>query len=414
MEKDITVQVLYLDMNSYFASVAQQVEPKLRGRPVGIVTSLHKNAACIAASYDAKRAGIRVGTRMEEARALCPGITFRAARHDIYVDVHVQIKAAIQRVLPINGVHSVDEVSCLLTGAEQHLPNALKLAEAARQSIYQHAGVALHCSIGLGSNRLLAKIAGELHKPSGTDWLTPAVLPYKLTHLKLTDLPGISRRMNERLQAAGIMDISALYALPPRHARAIWRSVEGERFLRALRGEDIPDPVTKSHSFGHSQVLNGTSRLPDNARLILRRLTVKAATRLRRGGFFATYLHISLKNQHYKRCNLGVKIPATQDSFTLLAYMEQLWQQMGAQKLFAVGVMLGGLVARQNHIADLFEDRAAGTLTPRERLCASLDALNQRYGRDTVVFGAPPKGMTPYSGAKIAFGRVPLKIEFKE
>lgn len=414
MPKDIFVQMLYLDMNSYFASVAQQVEPDLRDRPVAIVTTLNPKAACIAASYDAKAMGIGVGTRMFEAKKMCPGIVFRAARHDIYVDVHAQIKSAIERVIPIEGVHSVDEVSCRLTGEAQRLPNALKLAEAARQSIYQHAGVALHCSIGLGSSRLLAKIAGELHKPSGTDWLTPAVMPDKLAHLQLTDLPGISRRMNARLEAAGVHDIPTLYALPPKHARAIWRSVEGERFLRAFKGEDIPDPTTKAHSFGHSQVLNGASRAPDRARLITRRLLVKAATRLRRAGFFTTYLHISVKNQHFNRLGSGAKISATQDSFTLLTHMEQHWQQLAAQKVFSVGVMLGGLVSSENHTADLFETRAAGTLTEREKLCQTLDGLNQRFGRDTVFFGEPPSGMTAFSGAKIAFGRVPLKIEFKE
>lgn len=414
MPKDIIVQMLYLDMNSYFASVAQQVEPGLRNRPVAIVTTLNPKAACIAASYDAKAKGIRVGTRMFEARAMCPGIVFRAARHDIYVDVHAQIKAAIERVLPIEAVHSVDEVSCRLTGDMQRLPNALRLAEAARQSIYTHAGEILHCSIGLGSNRLLAKIAGELHKPSGTDWLTPAVLPQKLAHLQLTDLPGISRGMNARLQAAGVMDIPALYALAPRHARAIWRSVAGERFIRALQGEDIPDPQSKPHSFGHSQVLSGASRAPDRARLIIRRLLVKAATRLRRGGYFTTYLHISVKNQHFNRLGSGAKIPATQDSFALLAYLEQHWQRLAPQKVFSVSVMLGGLVANENYIPDLFEARKVGTLTEREQLCLTLDALNQRYGRDTIIFGEPPKGMTAFSGAKIAFGRVPLKMEFKE
>ncbi len=414
MSEGILVQVLYLDMNSYFASVAQQLEPALRARPVGIVTSLHERAACIAASYEAKAKGVRVGTRMQEARQLCPGIVFRPAQHDVYVDMHNKIKAAVARVLPISGVHSVDEVSCLLTGGEQQLPRALQLAEAARQSIYQHAGEALHCSIGLGPNRLLAKIAGELHKPSGTDWLVPAVLPDKLLHLNLTDLPGISKRMNARLNAAGVQDIAALYALAPRHTRAIWRSVAGERFLRALRGENIPDPATKPHSLGHSQVLSGQSRNPQQARLILRRLLVKAATRLRRGGFFATGLYISVTNEGYKRLHYGGKITATQDSFTLLAHMEHFWRVLAPQKLFSVGVVLGGLVPRENHIADLFEDRASGAMTQREQLCATLDALNQRYGRNTVSFGEQPRNMTPYSGAKIAFGRVPLKTEFRE
>jgi len=337
---------LYLDMNSYFASVEQQDEPALRGRPVGIVTVDRPGAACIAASYEAKCKGIGVGTRTEEAKALCPGIVFRPARHDRYVDVHHAIREAVERVHPVHGTHSVDEFSCRLGGRDRPLSAATALAEAIRDSVTNRVGVAMRCSIGLGPSRLLAKTAGEMHKPAGFDWLSPEVLPEKLAAFSLRDLPGIGKNMERRLIEAGIRDIRGLWAMQPKHARRVWNGVDGERFLRALHGEDIPDPATGTHSLGHSQILSGPNRNAEGARLVTRRLLIKAATRVRRGGGF--------------------------------------------------------------------EARASGEVSPREALCAKIDALNQRYGQDTVIFGERPVEIAPYTGAKIAFGRIPTVEEFRD
>lgn len=413
--ENLHVDLLYLDMNSYFASVEQQVDASLRGRPVGVVTTLHEGACCIAASYEAKALGIRTGTRMRDARQMCPDITFRAARHDLYVDYHHRIKAAVETVLPIEGVHSVDEFSCRLTGADRGLERAMELAQQMRAQIYQRAGVALRCSIGLGGSRLLAKIAGELEKPEGLQWLLPVVMPDKIAHLGLTGLPGISRGVEKRLLAAGIETVQALYALDPRHARRIWRSVQGERFIRALQGEDIPDPVTRPHSLGHGQVLSPENRSLDGARLVARRLLIKAATRLRRGRCFATYMHVSVKCREAGRLSYGARINATQDTFQLLNHYREFWARLAPVHPASVAVMLGGLQSGHSHTADLFEARRGpGELTARERLCLVVDGLNQRYGSDTVVYGERPVNMTPYTGAKIAFGRVPERVEFQD
>ncbi len=413
--ENLCVDLLYLDMNSYFASVEQQVDPALRGRPVGVVTSLHEGACCIAASYEAKAKGIRTGTRMGEARQMCPGISFRPARHDLYVNYHHRIKAAVETVLPIEGVHSVDEFSIRLTSGDRQLPRAMELARLMRERIYQRAGVALRCSIGLGSSRLLAKIAGELEKPEGLQWLLPSVLPDRIAHLELTDLPGISRRMERRLLAAGIGDVVALYKLDPRHARRIWGSVQGERFIRALQGEDIPDPQTRPHSLGHGQILTPENRSPEGARLVARRLLIKAATRLRRGQFFARYLDITVKCREKGRLMRGGRIAATQDTFRLLGHFRGFWARMHPVQPYSVSVLLGSLQPRYAHTADLFEGRAGpGELTERERLCLLVDGLNQRYGSDTVVYGERPASMARYSGAKVAFGRVPGRQEFRD
>ena len=411
---DPLFRYLYLDMNSYFASVEQQEDAALRGRPVGIVTVNRPGAACIAASYEAKCKGIGVGTRTQEAKAICPDIVFRPARHDLYVEYHHRIREAVERVHLVHGTHSVDEFSCRLGGRDRPLSAAIALAEEVRASVTQHVGVAMRCSIGLGPSRLLAKTAGEMHKPAGLDWLSPEVMPQKLSGFALRALPGIGRNMERRLIEAGIRDVQALWAMAPKHARRVWNGVDGERFLRALHGEDIPDPTTSTHSLGHSQILSVPNRYPDGARLVARRLLIKAATRVRRGGFFATDLSISVKTRDGHRASRATSFAATQDSFTLLESFATLWQTLPVHHPVHVGVMLGGLTDRAGHTADLFEDRTSGTKSAREALCAKIDALNQRYGQDTIFFGERPREIAPYTGAKIAFGRIPTVEEFRD
>jgi len=251
------VQTLFFDMNSYFASVWQAEEPSLRGRPVGVVTTLSAGAACIAASLEAKKTGVKVGTRTQEAQQLCPDIVFRPALHDMFVSYHHRIKAAVDTVLPIDKTHSVDEFSCRLMGTQQDLDTALQIGRDLQAAILTQVSPALRSSVGVAPNKLLAKIAAELEKPMGLNWLLPEVLPDRISHLRCDQLPGISKGMLRRLDAAGIVDIPMLYHLPPKQARHIWRSVEGERFVRQLRGETVVPPPIKHSSLGHGQQRQG-------------------------------------------------------------------------------------------------------------------------------------------------------------
>lgn len=411
----LRVSTLFFDMNSFFASVAQQEEPTLIGRPVGVLTTDSPGAACIAASIEAKRRGVRMGSRQHEARLLCPGIVFRPAKHDVCVEYHHAIRAAVETVLPIEQAHSVDEFSCLLLGRQKELEAALDLARAVQGAILQQVGPAMRSSVGVAPNRLLAKIAAELEKPNGINWLHPSVMPDKIAHLALGDLPGISRGMRPRLEQAGIHDVRALFAMAPKQARHLWGNVTGERFLRELHGETVVWPQTQAHSLGHGQRLTATNRTPEGARLVARRLLVKAATRLRRQGMLARSLQISAQCAQHGRMGWSGNIQATQDSFFLLATFERAWAGFRLRQPLTVGVMLGGLQPMEQHIADLFEDRpAAGQPTRREALCAAIDALNQRYGQDAVTFGPLPPHRVPYTGAKIAFHRIPDRVEFRE
>lgn len=411
----LRVSTLFFDMNSFFASVAQQEEPALIGRPVGVLTTDAPGAACIAASIEAKRRGVGMGTRQEEARQLCPDIVFRAAKHDVCVAYHHRIRAAVETVLPIAEAHSVDEFSCLLTGSQQELDTALDIARKVQAVILMRLGPAMRSSVGVAPNKLLAKIAAELEKPCGVNWLHPSVMPEKIAHLALNDLPGVSRGMYPRLLNAGITDVRALYAMTPKQARHLWGNVNGERFLRELQGERAVWPRSVNHSMGHGQRLTGPNCTPDGARLVARRLLVKVASRLRRQGFLARSLYVQAKCERNGRFHRYGEIQATQDSFTLLSIFERYWAGFRLGRPVSVGVTVGRLVPMSQHTGDLFEERpAAGQPTRREDLCRAIDALNQRYGQDTVTYGQLPPYRVPYTGAKIAFHRIPEQVEFRE
>jgi DNA polymerase IV len=107
---------LFVDFNSYFASVEQQLNPALRGRPVGVVPVLAETSCCIAASYEAKALGIGTGTGVAEARRLCPDIAIVLADHAKYVEMHHRAVAVVDTLAPVRQVLSIDEMECELTG----------------------------------------------------------------------------------------------------------------------------------------------------------------------------------------------------------------------------------------------------------------------------------------------------------
>lgn len=408
------VSYLFFDMNSFYASVAQAEEPALMNRPVGVLTTDAPNAACIAASIEAKRCGVKMGTRQVEARQLCPGIVFRPVKHDTCVAYHHSILKAVETVLPVDRVWSIDECSCRLKGSEQELPRAMAIGRTLQATVQAQVHQALRCSVGLGTSRLLAKVAAGLEKPGGLHWLLPEILPARIAHLALDDLPGISWRMKARLEAAGVVDIPTLYALDPKRARAIWGSVAGERFLRELRGEHVVWPETKRGMIGHGQVLTGPNKTPEGARLVVRRLLVKAAARLRREGFFARSLHVGGKCGKAGRIGYGADIKPSQDTLFLLDVLDRYWDRLAMKAPLSVHVTLGGLLPVADHVPDLFDPARREIPNRTKALHGAIDALNQRFGQNTIRIGQLPLHHVPYTGAKIAFGRIPTAEDFLE
>ena len=415
------VDWLFLDLNSYFASVEQQLRPELRGKPIAVVP-VDTDATCaIAASQEAKKFGIKTGTNIGEARRRCPELITVMAGHDVYVDFHHKIIEEVERHFPVHVICSIDEMACKLDAPRRHLDKAMDLAKRIKQGLRDRVGECITCSIGLAPNRFLAKVASDMQKPDGLVVLLPEELPGRLLELELRDLCGIGRRMEPRLHACGIRTMSELWAAERETLHRAWGGVGGDRFWHGLHGGATEDDAPPAHrTIGHSHVLAPEQRPPPAAGIVARRLMLKAASRLRRMKYRARQMHLSVRTEDGPRCEAQAKFEEGSDSIVLARVLAELWQkvmqQARWQRVKKVSVTLFGLVAEAlPQQLELFSP--AGSSVPkeqREHLSRVLDEINQKFGRDSVVIGFTPDTVRTFSGTKIAFTRIPDREEFKE
>ena len=157
MQKESGLKWLFLDLNSYFASVEQQETPHLRGKPVIVVPSDTDWTCAIAASYEAKAYGIKTGTMVMEAKKMCPNLHCVPARHRLYVEYHNKIIEEVSKHIPINTIHSIDELSSRLPPSKRNIDTAKNIAQKVKNSLQQNIGPHIKCSIGFAPNSLLAK-----------------------------------------------------------------------------------------------------------------------------------------------------------------------------------------------------------------------------------------------------------------
>lgn len=415
MEQPARLTTLYIDFDAFFAHVEKQLDPALHHRPVGITPLPSNYSSLIACCYQAKAAGIHRGMRVRDAREHLPGLVILPARHDVYVRYHHRIIAVVGRFAPVKKVWSIDEVECDIAGMST--AHALALAQDMRAALTIDCGAVLTPSIGLSCSTLLAKIAAEMEKPRGLVMLHPSTLPGRLLDVPLQDVPGIGRRMQARLANAGIVTMPDLWRVSPKQARALWGSVEGERLVLQLHGHQIDRPATKRGMFGHGRVLSSAWRSPDKAGECLQLLTAMAGRRMRRDQFLATRLSVWLKDQDGHKICVERQFPAARDDHTLQdharqAYRSCLVQAHGTQ-LQHIHVLLHGLQLEAERREDLFTHHDDRRTTRRnEALSDIIDALNARYGSNTIQLGTarqPPGG---YAGTKIAFGRIPSLNDF--
>jgi len=395
----MTLRSFFIDFDSYFASVEQSLRPELYGRPVGVVPVATDATCCIAASYEAKRFGVKTGTRVFDARRMCPEIVFVEARHAEYIHFHHRLVAAIDTCIPVDSVLSIDEMSCSLTGSWRDETKARAVAEQVKQAVAKVGSMT--CSIGVAPNPFLAKMASKMNKPDGITIIRQDDLPQALCRVPLGELHGIGRRMQDRLRQCGIATVAELYTASRETLRRIWGGVEGERMYEELRGKMVHRPEATRSSIGHSHVLPPYLRRDDKALAVLHRLLQKAAWRLRHMEYEAGALSLQLRYRGEGGWFAQEQFSPTQDTLQLLRLLRQMWSQRPrGRTLLAVGVTLNNLVPAMYCTADLFSQQESD----RSGLNRAMDELNRRYGSHTVYFG----------GAHDAREAAPMRIAFTQ
>lgn len=407
------LNALYVDFNSYFASVEQQLVPALRGKPVGVLAVMAETTCCIAASYEAKAFGIKTGTIVSEARKLCPDIIFVEARPPLYVEYHHKLIEIVESCTHVEKVLSIDEMVCKLTGSQQQPENALKLAARIKQAIAKNAGDYIKCSIGIAPNTYLAKVASNLQKPDGCVLIAPHELPQRLYGLKLRDLNGIGKQMEARLNRYKITTVEQLYAANRQQLQTAWGSIEGERMYDKLRGLEPYYVKNARSSLGHSHVLPPEQRNEAGVRAVLHRLLQKACMRMRSYDLLASKVSAKIKFRNMPSWSMESAISPTDNTLQLIDALEQFLQYYPDTKHepYAVGVSFSALVTPEEAARDLFQIKPLENV---KKLNEAIDSLNLKFGKNTIYFGGAHDALKD-APMRIAFNHIPdLVIEGDE
>ena len=418
MERPLTA--LFVDCDSYFASVEQHLDPSLRGRPVGVAPVMAETSCCIAASYEAKAFGVKTGTRISEARILCPGIAIVEAKPPEYLRYHHRVIEAVEDCIHVEAVLSIDEMWAWLPYNLREPATVEAIGQKIKASVARNVSPVIKVSIGAAPNKYLAKIASKMRKPDGLFIIEQRQLPDILHPLQLRDFTGIGRSTETRLHSFGIRTVESLCEATKPELHKAWGGVLGERLWHLLRGDEIPDLVSTRKSLGHSHVLPPDSRTPDKAWPVLCKLLHKACERLRAEHLITGSLTLQLGFVRGPSWSADIHTVETDSTLTLMHLMERLWHERSEPGclILKVGVVLTRLCELGNHTPQLFQDGdetgaeaktdpTSGTdAAKHQRLDAALDKLRARYGRKVIYYGSVQESRDA-APMRISFTHIP-------
>jgi DNA polymerase-4 len=396
------IQWLLVDLNSFFASCEQQDRPELRHKPIAVVPMITDSTSVIAASYEAKLCGIKTGTKVYEAKKMCPGIQFISGGHKKYVEFHHRIIDAIDEICPVEKVLSIDEMACRLIGRECEIENAIAIAKRIKQNILDKVGICMTTSVGLGPNILISKIASDMQKPNGLVTIPTSKIPEMLGPLDIDVIPGVGRNNKYRLNSKGFFKVSDLLKVSENELRRAWGSIWGLRVAQELRGHDIEMKKNESRSYSHEHVLPPDLRYTEGAYQILVKLLSKGGMRIRKNKRQMTVLGVYVKYANHSYFEKSIQFQATDDSQYLIQQLKKMYPFNATSKPIKVGILMAGLTSANDHQFSFFDN------PKNERLNKAMDIINEKFGANTLI-SASFLGVTSEAKTKIAFNHIPTK-----
>lgn len=372
-------QIMHIDLNSAFATIEQQARPSLRGKPVGVTNRISKNCCVIAASYEAKNRGVKVGMGLREARSIVPDLFMIESDPPKYHFVYQKLCSIMKAYSPDVLMKSIDEGIIDFHGTRTNI-NKRPLEEIGleiKQKLKAEVGSWMKINIGIAPNRFLAKTAASLHKPDGMDTISYKNLEDTYRSMKLTDLSGIARHYEARLNAAGIFTpIDFLNASSETLRRQVFHSVIGDDWYQRLRGYEVDDGSTKLGHIGRQFVLD--KRTGDNS-IILPRFQYLCETtgkKLRYNQVDARgiLVWLVLEGGEYWQVRKMHKSAFYTDR-EIYERALYLFNQRPKMRVTTIGVTCYQLIPTTRSQASLFEEA-----NKAEWLTQAVDEINERYG----------------------------------
>jgi len=391
--------ILLVDIDAFFPQAEQLMRPELRGRPVIVGGRLTDRSVVASASYEARAFGVRTAMPIAQAAALCPQAAFLPGDFQLYGRLSREMHRVCLRHTPQVEMVSLDEAFLDLTGCERHYrassgaslagtpsPDTWPLAAGCRlqRDVYQTTG--LRVSVGVAANRMMAKIASELAKPSGILYVRPGREAELLATLPISDLPGVGPKTAARLHRYNLRRIGDLAAVS-REALVDAFGTAGDTLYEASRGRgsaDVTadDPLPKSISRETTFPRDTCDTAAMSA--MLSYLLQRACRQLRDGGLLAATVSLKLRYADFRTETRSRTLPNPtdhDDQFhpVLVDLLRRTYTRRVGVRL--VGVTLSNLTPAGRQM--LLFDQAA--YDRRSRLYASVDAIRRRFGFSSLV-----------------------------
>lgn len=396
--------IMHIDLNSCFATIEQQANPLLRGKPIVVAAYETPNGCVLAPSIEAKRLGIKTGMRVKEARILYPDVIVRPSDPEKYRDVHLKFKKIFTDYSDIVVPKSIDEAIIDFRSMERLNLDLISIAREIKQRMRKEVGEWIICSIGISTNRFLAKLAASLHKPDGLDVITSGNIKRIYSAISLLDLNGINVRFQARLNAYGIFNpIDFLNADCEILEKKVFKSICGRQWYERIRGYETDDVEFKTKSIGQQYALKEWTSDPKRICPMIMKLCEKMGRRLRRKNFVAYGIHVALV---YKDGTYWHKARLTNGQMytTVELYRNALLiynQQPEIKAVTNLSVSCYDLHSSASAQMTLFD----ADNTKARKTSDAMDKINDRWG-EFVITPALMMGMGGTIIDRIAFGGV--------
>jgi DNA polymerase-4 len=378
--------ILHIDMNAFFASVEQRADPALRGKAIAVVGSEHRGVI-LSPSYEARAFGVKTGMMYWEARQACQDIILVPADSAKYSHACERLIEIWNAFTPLVELFSIDEAFLDVTGCDALFGDPVRIAVQIKERIWHETG--LTCSIGIGPNKLLAKLGSDLQKPDGLVLISPDDMGEVLEDLPVKELCGIGPNLTRHLAAMGIHTCGDLGRAPLRQLTSRF-GIIGERLRNMGLGMD-DDPVEplklreegEAKSMGHSMTLDeDCSDIALIERHILQ-LSEKVGRRLRRGLYGGRTVSLILRYADFHTFSKQRRLRhAVNHGLDLYAAAQGILRETGLlQPVRLVGVSVSSLERKVVQIPLFVDERK------RKFVAEAMDEINDRYGEYTVTWG---------------------------
>lgn len=397
-------RIMYMDMNSCFATVYQQGHIALRGKPLVIVAYDSPKGMILSPSIEAKKVGIKMGMSLRDARQIYPAVISRLSDVDMIRDVHDRFMKIFLDYSPSIEAKSIDEAAIDFTGLENiHQKSLPEIGQEIQKRMKSEIGEWIKCSIGIAPTRWLAKTASEIKKPEGLETIDHKNLKESLGKFKLIDLCGIGLASEKRLNSYNIFTTQQFLNTDEYTLRKkIFKSIVGTHWYKRLRGWEVDEKQTIRKSYGQQYALSRPTKDKDEIFKIIMQLTEKMGRRLRESKMAASGIAMGMMYQDHT-CN-GKSKKIEKKLFTtieLFSEIKKIYNEINVGKVIRlISVSCFSLSNKDIYQENLFQDNS---IKMTKALLAA-DQINNKYGEYTVT-SALSKDMDKLILDRIAFGK---------